>query len=381
MLTASHLTYRIAGRVLFEDASFTIPAGRKVGLVGRNGAGKSTLFRLITGEISPEAGRLSVPDKARIGAVAQEAPAGEASLIETVLAAHTELASLTAKAARATDPQRIADIQNRLAALGAHNAEARAGRILSGLGFSPEEQSRPCREFSGGWRMRVALASVLFAEPDLLLLDEPTNYLDLEGTLWLESFLKRYPHSVIVISHDRDLLNRAVDGILHLTGRKLTYYTGPYDSFEETRRLRLEQEAATARKIEQQRAHMQAFVDRFRAKATKARQAQSRLKALAKLQPVVPVSQEQTPRFSFSAPDKLAPPLIAIENGSVGYMPGRPVLKGVTCRIDPEDRIALLGRNGNGKSTFARLITRRLDLESGRETRAPGLNVGYFAQH
>jgi len=381
MLTITNLTYRIAGRTLLDDASVNLPTGKKVGLVGRNGAGKTTLFQLITGEIAPESGSISIPERARIGAVAQEAPATDESLLATVIAAHRELAELTAEAETATDPQRIADIQNRLAAIDAHSAEARAGRILSGLGFSPENQLRPCHEFSGGWRMRVALAAMLFAEPDLLLLDEPTNYLDLEGTLWLENFLSRYPHSVLVISHDRDLLNRAVDGILHLTQLKLTYYSGPYDTFEDTRRMQLELEAANARKMETQRAHMQAFVDRFRAKASKARQAQSRLKALAKLKPVIPVSSEATPSFEFPEPDKLSPPLITIDNGAVGYEPGKPILTNVTCRIDPEDRIALLGRNGNGKSTFAKLITERLQLSGGKQVRARRLKVGFFTQH
>ena len=381
MLTVTNLTYRIAGHTLLDDASVNLPTGKKVGLVGRNGAGKTTLFGLITGAITPESGTISIPERARIGAVAQEAPATDESLLATVIAAHRELAALTEEAKTATDPQRIADIQNRLVTIDAHSAEARAGRILSGLGFSTQDQQRPCHEFSGGWRMRVALAAMLFAEPDLLLLDEPTNYLDLEGTLWLESFLSRYPHSVLVISHDRDLLNRAVDGILHLTQKKLTYYSGPYDTFEDTRRMQLELEAANARKIEAQRAHMQAFVDRFRAQANKARQAQSRLKALARLKPIIPVSSEATPSFEFPQPDRLSPPLITIDNGSVGYEPGQPILTNITCRIDPEDRIALLGRNGNGKSTFAKLITERLQLSDGKQVRARRLRVSFFTQH
>lgn len=380
MLTIRNLGFSLGGRQLFEDASAVIPTGHKVGLVGRNGTGKSTLFRLIRGELHADTGEIETPKRARIGGVAQEVPSGPVSLLETVLAADTERAHLLAEAGTASDPHRIAEIQTRLADIGAHSAEARAATILAGLGFDAEAQQRPCSAFSGGWRMRVALAAVLFAEPDILLLDEPTNYLDLEGTLWLESFLARYPHTVLVISHDRQLLNRAVTGILHLHDRKLTYYQGDYDTFDETRRARIAVAEAEARKQEAQRAHMQAFVDRFRAKATKARQAQSRLKALAKLKPIIVERDAEVASFNFPDPEELSPPILRLEGAAAGY-DGRPVLKDLDLRIDQDDRIALLGQNGQGKSTLAKLISARLRPMAGRVIAAPKLRIGYFAQH
>jgi ATP-binding cassette subfamily F protein 3 len=380
MLRLSGVSLTLAGRPLLSEASATIPTGHKVGLVGRNGTGKTTLFRLIRGEIAPDAGEIEIPRRARIGGVDQEVPAGPVSLLDTVLAADAERAALLTEAETATDPHRIAAIQTRLADIDAHSAEARAATILSGLGFTPAAQARPCADFSGGWRMRVALAGVLFAAPDILLLDEPTNYLDLEGTLWLESFLARYPHTVLVISHDRQLLNRAVTAILHLHDRRLTFYQGGYDSFDETRRARLAVAEAEARKQEAQRAHMQAFVDRFRAKASKARQAQSRLKALARLKPVIVDREGEVARFHFSQPEALDPPILRLEGASAGYG-GQPVLAGLDLRIDQDDRIALLGRNGEGKSTLARLIAGRLAPMAGRIIAAPKLRIGYFAQH
>ena len=286
MLQISDLSYSIAGRPLFEGATATIPAGHKVGLVGKNGAGKTTLFRLIRGEFALDSGALSFPSKARIGGVAQEVPSSSTSLIDTVLAADTERASLMAEADTATDPGRIAEVQARLADIDAWSAEARAATILRGLGFSPSDQLRPCSDYSGGWRMRVALAGVLFAQPDLLLLDEPTNYLDLEGALWLEAYLAKYPHTVLIISHDRGLLNRAVGGILHLENKELTYYQGPYDQFARQRAERLLIQAAEAKKQALRRDHLQSFVDRFKAKASKAKQAQSRVKMLEKMTPI-----------------------------------------------------------------------------------------------
>jgi len=382
MLQISDLTLRIAGRALIEGASLTLPAGAKAGLVGRNGAGKTTLFRAIAGDMAPDAGTISLPKDARIGRVEQEAPGGPDTLLQTVLAADTERTALLAEAEHASEPHRIAEIHARLADIDAHSAEARAARILAGLGFDTDAQARPCSEFSGGWRMRVALAALLFAEPDLLLLDEPTNYLDLEGTLWLERYLARYPHTVIVISHDRDLLNSAVDSIVHLAERKLTYWRGGYDSFErQYREKRLLQEAQR-KKQEAERRHMQAYVDRFRYKASKARQAQSRLKALAKLQPIAEITQESAIPFRFPEPGRtLSPPIIAMEGVSVGYAPGEPVLSRLNLRIDEDDRIALLGKNGNGKSTFAKLVAQMLTPESGEVTRARKLDIGFFAQH
>ncbi|MBO6725586.1 MAG: ABC-F family ATP-binding cassette domain-containing protein [Rhizobiaceae bacterium] len=382
MLTISNLSLRVAGRLLIEEASLSLPAGAKAGLVGRNGTGKTTLFRAITGELAPEKGEISFPKNTRIGQVAQEAPGTDEALIDIVLAADTERASLLGEAETAIDPHRIAEIQTRLADIDAHSAEARAATILAGLGFDQDAQQRPASSFSGGWRMRVALASVLFAQPDLLLLDEPTNYLDLEGTLWLENYLSNYPHTVLLISHDRDLLNRTVSSIAHLEGRKLTLWRGGYDQFERQRAERAELLEKTRVKQEAARKHMQSFVDRFRYKASKARQAQSRLKALEKLQPVESMLDGSVTPFRFPEPDKtVASPIIALEKGAVGYAPGQPVLSNMTLRIDADDRIALMGANGNGKSTFAKLLSDRLKLETGRITVAPGLKVAMFAQH
>ena len=382
MLHINDLTYRIGERILIDHATVALAEGSKTGLVGRNGAGKSTLFRLISGTLEAESGSIGVPRNWRIGEVAQEAPGGPESLIEVVLAADRERAALIAEAAGVEDGHRIAEIHTRLADIGAHAAEARAARILAGLGFDEAAQQRPCSSFSGGWRMRVALAAVLFTEPDLLLLDEPTNYLDLEGTLWLESYIATYPRSVLLISHDRDLLNRSVDGIVHLQNGKLTLYRGPYDSFDRQRRERQALEIKLRKKQEEQRQHMQEFVDRFRFKASKARQAQSRLKALARLEPIAAVADESVYPFVFPAPVKrLAPPIVRMEDVAAGYQPDRPVLQRLDLRIDDDDRIGLLGANGNGKSTFAKLLSGRLAPSAGRLSRPNQLEVAYFAQH
>ncbi len=380
MLRVDDIRYSVEGRPLFDGASATIPTGHKVGLVGRNGTGKTTLFRLIRGELVLEGGSISLPSRARIGGVAQEVPASETSLLDTVLAADTERAALLAEAETATDPGRIADVQTRLADIDAWSAEGRAATILKGLGFTEAEQQMPCSAFSGGWRMRVALAGVLFAQPDLLLLDEPTNYLDLEGALWLESYLTRYPHTVLIISHDRGLLNRAVTSILHLEDRKLTLYQGPYDRFAETRAARLAVAESERRKQDMRREHLQSFVDRFRAKASKAVQAQSRLKMIAKLKPISTPAEAALRAFSFPQPEELSPPIVAMESASVGYG-DTPVLKKLDLRIDQDDRIALLGRNGEGKSTLSKLISAKLHAMGGRVTRASKLRIGYFAQH
>jgi ATP-binding cassette subfamily F protein 3 len=382
MLHINDLTYRIGPRLLLDHATVAIPDGAKVGLVGKNGAGKTTLFHLMTGDLVPEGGQIRLPRSARIGQVAQEAPGTEETLISVVLAADKERAALTAEAEIATDPHRIAEIQTRLADIGAHSAEARAASILAGLGFDEAAQHRPCSAFSGGWRMRVALAAVLFAEPDVLLLDEPTNYLDLEGTLWLENYIAKYPYTVILISHDRDLLNRAVDAIVHLTDGKLTFYRGNYDSFDRQRREKQALQIKLKRKLDEQRAHMQDFVDRFRFKASKARQAQARMKALARLEPIAAVAEESVLPFVFPEPVKrIAPPIIQGESVEVGYEPGKPILKRLNFRIDDEDRIGLLGANGNGKSTFAKLIGGRLAPSGGRLSRPNQLAIAYFAQH
>ncbi|MHA7883875.1 ABC-F family ATP-binding cassette domain-containing protein [Nitratireductor rhodophyticola] len=382
MLTISNLSLRIAGRLLIDQASLTLPAGTKAGLVGRNGTGKTTLFRAITGDLVSETGTVSVPKGTRIGQVAQEAPGTDEPLIDIVLRADTEREALLNEAKTATDAHRIAEIQTRLTDIDAHSAEARAASILSGLGFDADAQKRPASSFSGGWRMRVALAAVLFTQPDLLLLDEPTNYLDLEGTLWLENYLSRYPHTVLLISHDRDLLNRAVSSIVHLERKKLTFWRGGYDQFARQYAEKAELQEKMRVKQEAQRKHMQSFVDRFRYNASKARQAQSRLKALERMSPMAAVVNETVLPFRFPNPEKaVASPIIALDGGAVGYTPGKPVLRGLTLRIDNDDRIALLGANGNGKSTFAKLIADRLTLEKGTKTVAPGLKVSIFAQH
>ncbi|WP_147104673.1 ABC-F family ATP-binding cassette domain-containing protein [Tateyamaria sp. syn59] len=378
MLRISDITYAIAGRPLFEGASAVIPEGHKVGLVGRNGTGKTTLFRLIRGELALESGDIGLPSGARIGGVAQEVPASDTSLLDTVLAADTERAALLAE--ETEDATRIAEIQTRLADIDAWSAEARAATILKGLGFDDEDQLKPCADFSGGWRMRVALAAVLFAQPDLLLLDEPTNYLDLEGALWLESYLAKYPHTVVIISHDRGLLNRAVGSILHLEDRKLTYYQGSYDQFARQRAEKLALAAAQAKKQEARRAHLQSYVDRFRYKADKARQAQSRLKALAKMQPITTPQEAGLKRFDFPNPEELSPPIIHLDGSSTGYG-DTTILSKLNLRIDQDDRIALLGKNGQGKSTLSKLLSDRLPSMSGKMTKSSKLRIGYFAQH
>ena len=382
MLTITDLSVRFAGRLLIDHASVQIVPGARVGLVGRNGTGKSTLFRAIRGELASESGTIGVPPRWRVGSLAQEAPNGPDSLLEVVLKADLERDALLREAETTTDPHRIAEIQTRLVDIDAHSAPARAAAILSGLGFSSPDQARPVAEFSGGWRMRVALAATLFAAPDLLLLDEPTNYLDLEGTLWLEDHLANYPRTVVVISHDRDLLDTSVDQILHLERGKLTLYRGSYSSFEEQRAARELLDAKQAKRQEAERQRLQAFVDRFKAKASKARQAQSRVKMLEKMRPVAALVREEVREISFPAPEKmLSPPIIAVDNVSVGYDPARPVLRRVTLRIDNDDRIALLGANGNGKSTLVKLLADRLKPFSGTITRAEKLAIAYFAQH
>jgi len=381
MLHINDLAYTIAGRPLFKGATLAISAGWHVGLVGRNGAGKSTLLKLIAGQLAPDGGSISVHPSWRIGMVEQEAPSSDMSLLDTVLAADLERAALLDEAEHATDPHRIGDIHNRLADILSHTAPARAGAILAGLGFDASQQAQPCNAFSGGWRMRVALAAILFAEPDLLLLDEPTNYLDLEGAIWLESYLRSYPRTFILVSHDRDLLNTAVQHIAHIEEGRLNLYTGGYDQFEDVRRLKLEQQLSFKTKQDHQRKHLQAFVDRFRYTASKARQAQSRLKQIEKMQPIAAVAEDHVKPFHFPKPEHLPPPLISIEDGEVGYTPGRPVLRKLNLRFDMEDRIALLGANGNGKSTFAKLLTGKLKLEHGRMRASKKLRIGYLAQH
>jgi ATP-binding cassette subfamily F protein 3 len=382
MLIIDDLSVRVAGRLLIENATVRIPDGSRVGFVGRNGSGKSTLFNVITHDVAAEHGGIELPSRWRVGRLAQEAPNGPESLIEVVLKADIERARLLEQAETEQDPHEIAEIHGRLFDTGAYAAPARAASILSGLGFSAADQDRPCSEFSGGWRMRVALAATLFAEPDLLLLDEPTNYLDLEGTLWLQDHLARYPRTMIVISHDRDLLNTSVEQIMSLENQTLTLYRGGYDDFERLRGERLMLDQKMAKKQEAQRKHIQAFIDRFKAKASKARQAQSRVKMLEKMSPISMVVTSDVLPINIPEPDKLlSPPIVALDDVSVGYVPGKPVLKGLNMRIDNDDRIALLGSNGNGKSTLVKLIASRLEPMAGSITRAARLKIAYFAQH
>ncbi|MBI1329877.1 MAG: ATP-binding cassette domain-containing protein [Alphaproteobacteria bacterium] len=381
MLVFDNIVYRIAGREILKGASASLPAGRRIGLVGRNGAGKTTLLKLILGQTHPDDGEITKPSGWRVGTVAQEAPAGPIALIDVVLAADTERTALLAAAEHEADAHNLGDIHARLDAIDAYAAPARAAEILAGLGFSAVEQLRPCSEFSGGWRMRVALAAILFSAPDLLLLDEPTNYLDLEGVLWLEEYVKSYRGTVLIVSHDRDLLNNVAEFILHLEQGKLTLYSGGYDTFAEVRAMRRANDIAFNKKQEAAKAHMQAYVDRFRYKKEKARQAQTRLKMIAKLKFAdVPLDEHIAPIKLPEAPSA-SPPLFTFDRVSVGYEDGKPILSNISMRIDPDDRIALLGKNGNGKSTFAKLLAEKLPAMSGEIVRARKLQVGYFAQH
>jgi ATP-binding cassette subfamily F protein 3 len=380
LLTLKDVTNRVAGRTLLDRASLAVEPGRRVGLVGRNGAGKSTLLKAIAGDLAVDGGDIRLAARARLGQVRQEAPEGPGSLIDTVLAADTERLALLAEAEAPRDPARLAEVHERLLAIEADSAPSRAAAILAGLGFDAAAQARPVGSFSGGWRMRVALASVLFIQPDLLLLDEPTNHLDLEATMWLEGWLSRFPGAALIVSHDRGVLDRAVEAIAHLDGGKLSLTPGGFDAFVRIKTERAMQQARAAEKVAEQRAHLQSFVDRFRAKATKARQAQARLKAIARL-PVIESVIEDTPtRFAFPEPAPIAPPVLTLDRVSAGY-DGRAVLKGVSLRVDMDDRIALLGANGNGKSTLAKLLAGRMEPLSGTVFRGPRLRVGYFAQH
>ncbi|WP_374412409.1 ABC-F family ATP-binding cassette domain-containing protein [Novosphingobium colocasiae] len=381
MLTIDGITVRLGGRPILERASATIPQGARVGLIGRNGAGKSTLMKALIGEIEPDDGTIGKPSRARLGYIAQEAPNGAITPEEAVLAADTERAALLVEAETCTDPHRLGDVHERLLAIDAYSAPARAARILSGLGFDEEMQRRPLDSFSGGWKMRVALGALLFSEPDVLLLDEPSNHLDLEATLWLENFLKSYPATLLVISHERDLLNKVVDHILHLQGGKLTLYPGAYDAFEKQRAERAAQAAAAKAAQDAQRARLQDYVARNSARASTAKQAQSRAKMLAKMQPIAALMEDPSLSFDFPSPGELRSPMINVDGAAVGYDPAVPILRRVSMRIDADDRIALLGRNGNGKTTFARLLASQLQPLEGT-VNAPGkLKVGYFTQY
>ncbi len=381
MLTIDGITVRLGGRPILERASASIPQGARVGLIGRNGAGKSTLMKAIIGEIEPDDGEIAKPNRARIGYIAQEAPSGQTTPEEAVLAADTERARLMEEAETCTDPDRLGDVHDRLLAIDAYSAPARAAKILSGLGFDEEMQKRPLDSFSGGWKMRVALGALLFSEPDVLLLDEPSNHLDLEATLWLENFLKVYPATLLVISHERDLLNKVVDHILHLQGGALTLYSGGYDAFEKQRAECAAQIAAAKASQDAQRARLADYVARNSARASTAKQAQSRAKMLAKMQPIAALMEDPSLSFDFPSPDELRSPMITLDHAAVGYEEDKPILRRLGLRIDADDRIALLGRNGNGKTTFARLLASQLQPQEGAMNASGKMKAGYFTQY
>lgn len=381
MLTIDGITVRLGGRPILDRASASVPQGARVGLIGRNGAGKSTLMKTLIGALEPDEGSVSKPTRARIGYIAQEAPSGSVTPEEAVLAADVERAALLIEAETCTDPNRLGDVHERLIAIDAYTAPARAARILNGLGFDEEMQHRPLDTFSGGWKMRVALGALLFSQPDVLLLDEPSNHLDLEATLWLENFLKAYPATLLVISHERDFLNNVVDHILHLQGGKLTLYPGGYDAFEKQRAERAAQIASARAAQEAQRAKLQDYVARNSARASTAKQAQSRAKMLAKMQPIAALMEDPSLSFDFPSPDALRAPMIALDGAAIAYGDAAPVLRRVSLRINPDDRLALLGRNGNGKTTLARLLAGQLQPVEGDMQAPLKLKVGYFTQY
>ncbi len=381
MLNISAITVRLGGRVILDRATAALPTGSRVGLIGRNGAGKTTLMKVIAGLGDHDDGSIEMAKSARIGYIAQEAPTGKTTPFEAVLAADTERAALLAEEETTDDHHRIGDIHERLIAIDAHTAPARAARILVGLGFDEDMQHRPLDSYSGGWKMRVALAALLFSEPDILLLDEPSNHLDLEATMWLESFLKSYKATMVLISHERDLLNNVVDHILHLEGGKTTLYVGGYDAFERQRAERLAQQAAAKAAQDAQREKLQDYIARNSARASTAKQAQSRQKALARMEPIAAVSEDPTLSFDFPSPDELKPPLVTLDMAAVGYEADTPILRRLNLRIDPDERIALLGRNGNGKTTLARLLAAQLPPMEGGVSISGKMRVGYFTQY
>jgi len=368
------------GRRFLENASASLPIGSRIGLVGLNGVGKSTLFKLIMGEIQTTSGAVSWPQRWRLGTVDQEIAASPQALIEAVLERDRVRQKLLNNL-NSTKPEDIASIHDQLISIGAHEAPSRAAEILVGLGFHPEDMQRPVSDFSGGWRMRAALAGVLLAEPELLLLDEPTNYLDLEGNLWLEEKLRHYPHNLIIISHDRELLDHSVDHILHLSNKKLTLFKGGYTDFERLRAEKAKLDTSANQKIETERRHLQSFVDRFRAKATKAKQAQSRLKKLEKLPPLSLIQEDQVAPFILTSPaTALSPPLIRCEDVNIGYG-DKTILQKLNFRIDEDDRIGILGVNGAGKSSLAKLLAGALTPQAGQFWKDKRCQVGWFHQH
>ncbi|MFT9100118.1 MAG: ABC-F family ATP-binding cassette domain-containing protein, partial [Zymomonas mobilis subsp. pomaceae] len=381
MLSFSAITVRLGGRLILDQATASLPPGSHVGLIGRNGAGKSTLMKVVAGLLESDGGTLSMPRETRIGYIAQEAPEGTATPYETVLAADKERATLMAASETEADLEKLAEIHERLNAIDAYTAPARASRILAGLGFDETMQAQPLSSFSGGWRMRVALGALLFSAPDLLLLDEPSNHLDLEAVLWLENFLRSYRGTLLLISHERDFLNKVADHILHLQQGKLTLYPGGYDAFERQRAERLSQVEAARNRQLAEREKLQSFVNRWRTKAHSARQAQSRMKALEKMEPIAAAVEDPSLSFSFPSPDaNLKPPLITLDQASVGYGE-KPILSHLNLRIDPDDRLAFIGRNGNGKTTLAKLLVGQLSTLEGAMTTSSKIKVGYFTQY
>ncbi|WP_294308410.1 ABC-F family ATP-binding cassette domain-containing protein [uncultured Sphingomonas sp.] len=380
MLNLNSITVRLGGRTILDGASAALPPGSRVGLIGRNGAGKSTLVRVIAGQLEADDGACEMPKGAKLGYIAQEAPDGTATPFETVLAADIERAELMERSETESDPEKLGDIYERLIAIDAYTAPARASSILQGLGFDEAMQARPLSSYSGGWKMRVALAALLFSAPDVLLLDEPSNHLDLEAVMWLEDFLKSYRATILLVSHERDFLNNVVDHILHLQGGKVTLYPGGYDSFERQRAERMAQLAAAKANQDAQRAKLQDYIARNSARASTAKQAQSRAKMLSKMQPIAEMANDPSLSFDFPDPDQLRPPLITLDLASVGYAE-TPILKRLNLRIDPDDRIALLGRNGNGKTTLARLLAAQLTPMEGDMNASGKMRVGYFTQY
>jgi ATP-binding cassette subfamily F protein 3 len=381
MLNITNLTYKIGPRTIIENATVSVMDGWRVGVIGLNGAGKSTLFKLIAGELQADGGTVSISANQRLGMVRQDIPETDTPLIDIVLAANVEMAQLWRDAETETDGNKIAEIYQRLSDMDAYAAPSKAAMLLTGLGFKEHQLTEPFSSFSGGWRMRVALAAALFVEPEILLLDEPTNHLDLEAIMWLETYLLAYRHTLMIISHDRELLNKCIDHVIHVDKQKLTLYTGNYDTFERERTMQLGLQQKMHEKQEAQRAHMQAFVDRFKAQASKARQAQSRVKALERMDIVDAVIADRAARFVFPNPDKIASPMLSINHADVGYTEGVPIIKRIHKNIDNDDRIALLGANGEGKSTLMKLIAGRLGVMKGDTFRATKLRIGYFSQH
>ncbi|MEO8722786.1 MAG: ABC-F family ATP-binding cassette domain-containing protein [Sphingobium sp.] len=380
MLNMTDITVRLGGRIILDKATAALPPRSRVGLIGRNGAGKSTLMKVMIGLLDPDDGSVDMPRDTRLGYIAQEAPSGETTPFEKVLEADVERTALLAESETCHDPDRLGEIHERLNVIDAYSAPARAARILVGLGFDEEMQARPLDSYSGGWKMRVALAALLFSGPDLLLLDEPSNHLDLEATLWLENFLKSYRATIVVISHERDLLNNVVDHILHLEQGKVTLYPGGYDAFERQRAERLAQLQAAKERQDVERAKLQDYVARNSARASTAKQAQSRAKALAKMQPIAAALEDPSLSFTFPSPQEMRPPLITLDMAAVGYNE-TPILRRLNLRIDPDDRVALLGRNGNGKTTLARLLAAQLAPMEGEMNASAKMTVGYFTQY